>query len=268
MKHPGSFGIPLLLLTFAVIMPFSSEALGESLPVGEKIRYSILAEGIKIGNQTIEVSALTEMNGREAYLIKGRSTASALMSVFYRLDDKWDIYIDRSTLYPFRVEKDYVEGKDKGYYVYDIDQAGRLVHHRDLRSGKEKTLEPKNPVFDLFSLVYFYRSKADTLPNPFVFDFLEPKSVQTVQFQDQGEEEISIFAVSPHKSCRVRKLKQVGGVGIEIFIAVDELRLPLKLLTPAKLSRKKTIDIEFVIDGYSPGSEQDETPHEYRRLKY
>jgi hypothetical protein len=268
MKHRGSFGIPLLLLTFAVAMPCAADVPGETLFVGEKIRYSIIAEGLKIGNQTIEVSARTEMNGREAYLIKGRSTASALLSVLYRLDDKWDVYMDRSTLYPFRVEKDYVEGKDKGYYVYDIDQAGGIVQHRDLRSGKVKTLTPKNPVFDLFSLVYFFRSKAETLPNPFVFDFLETKSVKTVQFQDLGEEEISIFAVSPHSPCRVRKLKQVGGVGIEIYISVDELRLPLKLLTPAKLSRKKTIDIEFVIDGYSPGSEQSKTPYEYRRLKY
>jgi hypothetical protein len=268
MKHPGLQVISLLLSTFAVITPFASEALGESLPVGEKIRYSIVAEGIKVGNQTIEVSALTEKDGREAYLIEGRSTTSTLLSVLYRLDDKWDIYMDRSTLYPFRVEKDWVEGKDKGYYVYEIDQAGGLIRHLDLSSGKVKTLTPKNPVFDLFSLVYFYRSKADSLPDPFIFDFLETKSVQTVRFKDQGEEEIVIFAISPHKPCRVRKLKQVGGLGVEIFIGVDEPHLPLKLLTPAKLSRKKTIEIEFVIDGYSPGLGQGETPHEYRRLKY
>jgi hypothetical protein len=268
MKHPASFGIPLLLLVFAVSLSCAADAPGEALFVGEKIRYSIFAEGIKIGNQTITVSAITEMNGTEAYLIKGRSSASALLSILYKLDDRWDIYMDRSTLYPFRVEKDWVEGKKKGYSVYDIDQEGRLVQHRNMISGDVKNITPKNNVFDLFSLVYFYRSRAESLPNPFVFDFLETNSVKTVQFQDKGEEDITIFAVSPYKPCRVRRLEQVGGVGITIFIGVDELRLPLKLLTPAKLSRKKTVDIEFVIDGYSPGIDQGQTPHEYRRLKY
>jgi hypothetical protein len=57
-------------------------------------------------------------------------------------------------------------------------------------------------------------------------------------------------------------------VGIEIYIGTDALKLPLKLLTPAKLSRKKTVNIEFTIDGYSPGIEQDGVPREYRRLRY
>jgi hypothetical protein len=258
----------LLLFTFAAAMAFATEARGKPIPVGEKLRYSIFAEGIKIGIQTMEVSALTEMDGREAYHIKGRSTTSKLLSVVYRLDDKWDIYMDKDTLYPFRVEKDWIEGKDNGRYVYEIDQAGGLVHHRNMTSDKVKILKPKNPVFDLFSLIYYYRSKAETMPDPFVFDFLETKAVSTVQFQDQGVENVKIFSVSPHTPCQVRRLKQVGGVGVEILMATDELRLPLKLITPAKLSRKKTVQIEFVIDGYSPEHGLRETPYEYRRLKY
>jgi hypothetical protein len=268
MRRPERIFIPPLLLLFLLA---GSPAPGGSLEpfsVGEKIRYSIVVEGMKVGNQTMQVSALTEMNGRKAYLIEGHSTSSTLLGILYRLDDKWDIYVDARTLYPMKVEKDWAEGKNSGMYVYDIDQENMRVRHRDLIKGTEKEIIPKNPVFDIFSLLYFYRANAQTLENPFEFDFLETRSVKTVRFEDLGEEKLLVFAVSPRTPCRVRRLKQVGGLGIEIFVGVDELRLPLKLITPAKLSKKKTLEIEFVIDGYSPGGDRGETPPEYRRLKY
>jgi len=236
--------------------------------VGEKLRYSIYADGIKIGNQTLEVDAQNDQSGVEVYILRGQSRSSNLLSIVYRLDDRWIIWMDEKTLHPIRVEKDWTEGRKEGLYLYEIDQDEGVVTHRDMESGKIRTIKAKNTVFDLFSLLYFYRANAEWMANPFTFDFLESKAVRTVHFKDEGVTQVVVQNISPHRAIAARKLKQVGGVGIEIYVTTDRFRLPLKLVTPAKISKKKVVDIEFVIDGFTPGAGQGDLPGEYRRLKY
>jgi hypothetical protein len=235
---------------------------------GEKLRYSIYADGIKIGNQTMEVEAVKDQSGVEVYVIKGQSKSSSLLSIVYRLDDRWIIWMKKQDLLPIWVEKDWAEGRKEGLYHYEIDQDGGVVTHRNMESGKIKTLKAENTVFDLFSLLYYYRANAEGMENPFTFDFLESKAVRTVHFKDEGVTQVVVQKISPHNAIAARKLKQVGGVGIEIYVTTDRLRLPLKLVTPAKISKNKVVDIEFVIDGFTPGAGQGDLPHEYRRLKY
>lgn len=236
--------------------------------VGEKLRYSIYAEGIKVGNQTMEVEAVKDQGGVLVYVIKGQSKSSSLLGIVYRLDDRWTIWMKKQDLRPIWVEKDWAEGRKEGLYHYEIDQDVGVVTHRNMESGKTKTLKANNTVFDLFSLLYFYRANAESLANPFTFDFLESKGVKTVQFNDEGVIPLVVQKISPHKAIETRKLKQVGGLGIEIYVTTDRLRLPLKLVTPAKISKNNVIDIDFIIDGFAPGAGQGDLPHEYRRLKY
>jgi len=236
--------------------------------VGEKTRYAIHASGIKIGYQTIEIASLVELQGVQTYLLKGQTTASALVSILYRLDDRWTISMEKESFYPVRVEKEWEEGKGEGFYIYEIDQNNRVVRFRDIKKNKEKVLHAQNPIFDLFSLLYYYRVNALSIEKHFTFDFLETKGLKTVSFQDEGVGQLTVSSISVTRPVAVRRFKQIGGVGIELYVSNDALRLPLKLVTPAKLSKKKTVLVEFIIDGYSAGSDQREMPKEYRRLKY
>jgi len=200
--------------------------------------------------------------------VKGQTTASSIVSILYHLDDRWTISIERGSFYPIRVEKEWEEGKGEGFYIYEIDQQNRMVRFRDVKKNKEKTLHAQNPIFDLFSLLYYYRVNALSIENPFTFDFLETKALKTVSFQDEGVGQLTIPRISNTRSVPVRILKQIGGAGIELYVSTDALRLPLKLVTPAKLSKKKTVVVDFVIDGFLAGSGDREVPKEYRRLKY
>ncbi|MFW6180243.1 MAG: DUF3108 domain-containing protein [Spirochaetota bacterium] len=233
---------------------------------GEKLQYGILAAGFPVGKQTIELSGTGDFLGQPVYNLYGRSRTSGLLSIFYRLDDKWHVFMDRDSILPVRVEKDMKEGQKEGYYVYDIDQADRRVIIHNLKDNNIKTVQAENTVFDLFSLIYFYRKDPSVFDREFTFDFLEPNDVHTVHFRNEGLTEIKIDRISRYDEIPCIKLQQIGGVGIEIYVGSDELRLPLKLVVPSKLPRDRELIVEFVLEKYAPGEDQPDPPRLYRHI--
>jgi hypothetical protein len=233
---------------------------------GERLQYGILAAGFPVGKQTIELSGTSDFLGQPVYNLYGRSRTSGLLSIFYRLDDKWHVFMDRSNILPVRVEKDMKEGQKEGYYVYDIDQEGRRVIIHNLKDNNIKTVQAENTVFDLFSLIYFYRNNPSAFEGEFTFDFLEPTNVHTVHFRNEGSTGIKIDRISRYDEIPCIKLQQIGGVGIEIYVGDDELRLPLKLVVPSKLPRDRELIVEFVLEQYSPGKGQGDPPRLYRHI--
>jgi hypothetical protein len=234
--------------------------------VGEKLRYNIYASGIYVGYQIIELEKVTTIDGVETYVLKGLSKTAAYISIFYRLNDRWVIYMDKNTYLPVRIEKDYVEGKQKGYYIYDIRQDDNLVILHNKNTGKEKLIQSQNTVFDLFSLIYFFRNNSAVIEEEYTFDFLEPKSVRTVHFRDEGKKEVNVPKISSDQKIQVREITQIGGVGIRIFVGSDDLKLPLKMIVPAKLKGKRKMNVEFILDRYSPGENHKNVPVIYDRL--
>jgi len=263
-----SFVFACLIIVFLLIGSFVFA--GNDLPFspGEKLQYSIHAASFYVGKQIIELEKTDRYGAVDVYRLNGRSRTSPFISIFYRLDDKWIVFMDRNTLLPLRVEKDMVEGKNKGYITYTIDQTTGNVLIESADGGTKTTVAAKNIVLDLFSLIYYYRKDPALFDTLFTFDFLEAKNVRTVHFQNAGDAEILVPKISKIDKLQVIKLQQVGGIGIEIYIGKDELRLPLKLVVPSKLPRKKRMIIQFNLEKYAPGEQQSNVPIMYKKLSF
>jgi hypothetical protein len=262
--------VSLVFLFFTVLSPLILNA--ESSPyvfgVGEKLRYEVRAAGFFMGNQTMEVRSADPLGGREVYLLYGHTDSSRFMDLFYQVDDKWFVYIEKKRLIPLRVEKDMLEGKRKFYLVYHIDQDEKRVVFENTTDGTSKEKDAQNLVFDVFSLAYYYRQYPERFDSVFTFDFLEEGGLQTVQFKNEGPVQISVPTVSRNHELDALKMKQIGGIGIEIYVSNDDLRIPLKILTPAKLKRGRTLNVEMNLEKYSPGEGTGEVPWPYRGLSF
>jgi hypothetical protein len=263
------FSVLCALFFCPCLLAAGNAGAGETPPpffVGEKLTYAIYAAKWKVGYQTIEIDSLREKDGRQVYVLKGVSRSSTLLSIVYRLNDQWTIYMDRDTLLPLRVEKDWQEGRDEGYYIYDIDQENQSVVLQNVKEGKNKNMTAKNTVFDLFSLVYFFRSNHPQFDDGFTFDFPESRGVKTVHFKNEGSMEVRIPQIAVNHTINVRKLQQIGDVGIEIYISDDDLRIPLRILVPSKLPKNRVLEVEFILKEFEPGEGQEVLPDVYRLL--
>ncbi len=260
-----------VIFLFIILVVAAGSASGsDELPfsVGERLRFFIYASKLYVGYQTVELVGVEELDGIEVYKIEGVSRSSFLLSIIYRLDDKWTVYIDTKTLLPVRVEKDMKEGRTTGFFVYDIDQNNGTVKIHDRTNNSTKKVSAENLIFDLFGLLYYYRANPEPFRDRFTFDFLEPHAIHPVEFKDVGDEQIIIPRISKKRTVSTNKLQQVGGIGIEIFVSNDELRVPLKMTVPSILPGDKKLLIEFYIDRFSPGTGKKQIPDQYNRLAY
>ena len=236
--------------------------------VGEKIGYRLTAGGLFIGNQTTMLESVDLLDGREVYVLRGYTESSRFMNMFYRVDDKWLVFLDRDELVPLRLEKDMWEGKRQAYLVYHIDQQGRRVIFENRTAGSRKEKEAENLVFDLFTLAYYYRQFPEHFDDVFTFDFLEERDLQTIHFKNEGKVMIKVLPISSRDRIAAYKMQQIGGIGIEIYVSDDELRIPLKIVTPARLKKGRTLNVEMNLEKYTPGEDQHEVPTLYRDLEF
>ena len=236
--------------------------------VGEKLGYQLHARGLYMGTQTMELEAVTQFKERDVYVLRGLSSSSRFMSMFFPVNDKWLVYIDRQNLVPLRLEKDMHEGKKKAFLVYHIDQENKRVVFENETTGSRDEKEGVHQVFDLFTVTYFYRQFPEQFDDVFTFEFLEERNIKTVQFRNEGKVMVKVITISSKKKIPAYKIKQVGGIGIEIYMSTDELRLPLKIVTPARLKKGRKLNVEMNLDKYSPGEGQADVPELYRDLLF
>ncbi|MFW6138765.1 MAG: DUF3108 domain-containing protein [Spirochaetota bacterium] len=222
--------------------------------VGEKLKYAIYAAGIKVGYQLIELEDIETYNGMEVFKLNGHSKTSFLVSLAYRLNDKWEIILDRDTLQPIRIEKDMVEGTEKGFVVYQIDQKNRQVVINYTKKDDTKYLAAENDVYDFISMVYKFRSMATDYSHygdEITFDFLEPDSLRTVTFVNKGLERIEVPKLSRNRKYTVYRYRQVQKPHIEFFVSNDKTGIPLKMKVNARLTKRLSIKIEVFLDEYN-----------------
>jgi len=236
--------------------------------IGEKIGYQLHAKGLYLGDQTVELESIDQLNGREVYKLRGLTMSSRFMNLFFPVDDKWLVYIDRYELLPLKLEKDMLEGKNKAFLIYYINQDEKRVVFENKTTGAIEEKEGEHPVFDLFTVIYYYRQHPEVFDEGFTFEFLEEKGLLTVQFKNEGETQIKVLPISNRKKIPAYKLMQVGGIGIEIYVSTDDLHIPLKVVSPVRMKKERKFNIEMNLNKYQPGKGQGQVPEIYRDLTF
>jgi hypothetical protein len=264
--------IAVILLLISILVPTwngFAEEISHIFGIGEKIGYQLHAKGLYMGDQTVELESIDQLNGKEIYKLRGLTLSSRFVNLFFPVDDKWLVYIDKEMLMPLKLEKDMLEGKKKAFLIYFINQEDKRVVFENVTNGSIEEKEGEHPVFDLFSVIYYYRQYPEAFDGEgFTFEFLEEKGLSTVQFRNAGETKIKVLPISNSKKIPAYKLMQVGGIGIEIYVSTDDLRIPLKVISPVRMKKNRKFNVEMNLHKYQPGKGQKELPELYRELTF
>ena len=260
------------VLTLVCVLAAAWSSLAGDSPhvfgVGEKIGYQLHAKGLYLGDQTVELESIDQLDGRDVYKLRGFTMSSRFMNLFFPVDDKWLVYIDRLKLMPLKLEKDMLEGKNQAFLIYYINQDEKRVVFENATTGNIEEKEGKHHVFDLFTMIYYYRQNPQAFDEGYTFEFLEEKGLLTVQFKNEGETRIKVIPISNRKKIPAYKLMQVGGIGIEIYVSTDELRIPLKVVSPVRMKKERKFNIEMNLNKYKPGEGQGDVPEIFRDLSF
>src|SRR3989338_5007719 len=105
--------------------------------VGERLTYGVRWMGVYVGQATLSVKEITELNGAQVYHIVSAARSNAFLDKIYKVRDEIHSYVDTKDLFSRKFEKHQREGK------YKADE--EIVYDYVAKKGYYKSFTTKDP---------------------------------------------------------------------------------------------------------------------------
>jgi hypothetical protein len=133
--------------TFVHLMP-EFVGFGE----GEKLVFSVEYSLVTAGEASLEIRNIAEINGRPCYRIVSDARTNKFFSTLFKVRDRFESYMDTTSLYSLRYEKHLREGRFKRDESVTFDQNAHTAMYKD----KVVPIAPHTQ--DVLSALYYIRT--------------------------------------------------------------------------------------------------------------
>jgi len=196
--------------------------------VGEKLIYSVEYGFVHAGKATMEVREISEVDGVACYHLISEEETNPFFSMFFRIEDRYDSYIDTTNLVSLQYEKHIREGDYKNDSVVQFDLDSLLAIYSD---GKRMEIRPH--ARDIIATLYYLRTLdlvvGDTF---FVENHTDGKNTQLEVAVLKKEEvktpagKFNALLVQPD----LKETKIFGSrKGLKVWFTDDEWKIPVKI---------------------------------------
>lgn len=207
---------------------------GESLKF--RVYYHSTVTGrVTAGYITFDVKEqLESMYGRETMHVIAHGTTSRVFGWFFKVDDRYESYIDTRTLAPWKAVRRVNEG---GYIIdhdYYFDQRAAKGFMRNNLTNARTEVQTTQYAQDILSLFYYARTlDYDNLRPGDIqkVDFMIDDTTYTARIRYDGKEEIST-RLGKFRCIKITPLMDIKGVFDEedpmvLYVTDDRNRLPI-----------------------------------------
>jgi hypothetical protein len=238
----------------------------DPLWIGEKLLFQITYFGMAAGDFTAEIAGLKMMDSRKVYAIEGHATSSSVFSLFYRLSDKIESFLDYDGIFSHRFHLVLDESKQSrdALELYDYDKLQTFYwnkwNHRDRGYSESKEYGQIQPLSqDSVSALYYVRTVP--LPTGAVFSFpvvSEGKSWECVvtvvrrEMMDTPFGKVQTVVLKPET--KFQGVLQKRGDSY-IWLTDDDRRIPVRLEAKVKIGTVVGILKQVISYGTAPVEE-------------
>lgn len=228
----------ILLTIFISTTAFTSSTAPPEMAFkkGEWFRFRIHYGVFNASYATMQVTE-SKLNGKEVYHIKGKGKSTGLMHLFFKVDDRYETYIDRTTVKPYRFIRDIDEGGHTKDIQIDFNHDAGTALVNDKKHDKSETVNIEPSTQDMMSAFYHLRTivdiktlnKGDEFTLPMFFD----KENFDFKLKFLGRDTVRTkFGKVP--ALEFRPYVQSGRVfeeeeSLTVWISDDDNKMPLKI---------------------------------------
>ncbi len=229
-----------LILVFLLIQgPIISQKISDfrkienkAFKVGEKLTFDVKYGFVTAGVAEMEIPKMRKISGREVYHITFKVNSIPSFDPFYKVRDRYETYLDKEGLFPWRFEQHIREGG------YSRDFSAFFDQRRGVAKTSEGSYEIPLYVNDIVSAFYYARSLDFTKLNEgdvFELHNFYKDKVYPLQIIYHGKETIDVEA-GTFECIMVEPVIVEGGLfktegNIIIWLSNDQLRIPVKVKT-------------------------------------
>ncbi len=123
--------------------------------VGERLEFSVGYGMIKAGTAVMEIPKMVKFGGKKCFNIVSTAKSNKFFSVFFKVDDKVESYMDVHELYSRGFDKHLREGNFRADVSMIFDQKNHLA----IYNNSQDTFSVPAHVQDVLSAFYFVRTQ-------------------------------------------------------------------------------------------------------------
>lgn len=205
--------------------------------LGESLEYRVHYGAVTAGVAKLTVSKDPVMvKGRPCYHMVGQGLSSKTFSLFFKVNDRYETYVDMETLAPWKYKRKIEEGSFRTYTEVKFDQIGHKAYER--RAGYDHTTTYDVPAYiqDVMSAFYFARTQdyANAEPGDIThFENFIDRAVHDLDVEFLGREVIEVGGIK-YKTVKLKPLVKEGGIfthegDMYLWISDDENRIPVRV---------------------------------------
>ncbi len=144
-----------LISILAVLLAQPSLAYPRFIPFeeGEKITFSVEYGFIKAGTAILEVRGVVDLDGTKCYHIVSEERTTPFFSRIFRIEDRYESFVDREDLSSIRYEKHIRQGDYQADQVVEFDRERGVAVYND---GREVEILPGAK--DIIASIYHTRT--------------------------------------------------------------------------------------------------------------
>ncbi|MGB8656444.1 MAG: DUF3108 domain-containing protein [Candidatus Zixiibacteriota bacterium] len=195
--------------------------------VGERLEFSVGYGMIKAGTAVMEIPGIVKLDGKKCYHIISSAQSNKFFSVFFKVDDKVESFMDINGLYSLRYDKHLREGKFKADVSMLFDQKNHLA----LYSGGRDTFQVPEYVQDILSAFYFVRTQELAVGKSISVDNHTDKKTYPLQVRVLRKERVKVDA-GEFDCLVVEPLLKTPGIfeqkgNLTVWLTDDEVKMPV-----------------------------------------
>lgn len=192
------------------------------IKVGEKLTYNVKIGIFSAGTQIVQVVEETYIDSRSVYHIISTTRTNPFFSIFYKMDNRVESFIDESNLSLRKLVKNLNEGDfhQKSTAILDLEKGrGQVVIGNSL-----KIFDIPPFVLDIVSMPYYLRNISLSLNQKIPLNILTDDGVKNYEAKVEAKEIVNT-ARGKFDTFKIVENKEK----IKVWISTDPQRLPVKI---------------------------------------
>lgn len=213
--------------------------------VGERLEFSVGYGVIKAGTAVMEIPEITKLDGRKCYHIVSTARSNKFFSVFFKVDDRVESFMDIYGLYSLRYDKHLREGKFRADVSMVFDQANNLAIYN---AGKD-TFEVAEYVQDVLSAFYFVRTQELIVGRSIFVDNHTDRKNYPLEVKVMRKEKVKVEA-GEFDCLVVKPILQTPGIfeqkgSLTVWLTDDEVKMPVLMKSKVMIGSISTELINY-----------------------
>jgi hypothetical protein len=209
----------------------------DSFQAGEILTFRVHYGAVTAGTAKMEIKKQpVTVNGRECYHIVGKGISSKTFSLFFRVNDRYETFVDKELLIPYKYKRRIEEGSFKHYTEVEFDQEKHKAYERKSGVSHIETYEVPPSIQDVMSAFYFARTQDFTNAKPgdiTTYQNFIDRKVHDLDVEFIGREVIEVGDIK-YKTVKLKPLVREGGIfqhegDLVLWISDDLNRIPVRV---------------------------------------